>query len=158
MTALDSDSCPWCQNSFSDKPEDNICPWCHKPIVLDVYDAIDAFVRDFKAEGNSNGRYLISVSHNVLSAMALASCEKRSSNDLDRAIEATAERARKHARYWLDRDDNFWIQRLLEEVTEAGGVIHGTHNDELEHELVQVASIAINMLAKKMADSHTKKQ
>lgn len=49
---------------------------------------------------------------------------------------------------WRTNDYNFWINRLLEEVTEASGVVNGTHQDNLEHELYQIASICINFLIK----------
>ena len=51
-----------------------------------------------------------------------------------------------HAHLWRDRDDNYWLQRLMTEVGEASGVLALDHDDTLEHELTQIASIAISWL------------
>ena len=52
------------------------------------------------------------------------------------------------ARKWLDRSSYYWFARLVQEVGELGSSIAGDHEDPLEWELAQIASIALNWLDK----------
>lgn len=49
---------------------------------------------------------------------------------------------------WLDKGDPYWLFRLLQETGELASVLAGDHDDTIEHELVQIASIAMNWLEK----------
>jgi hypothetical protein len=55
----------------------------------------------------------------------------------------------KYRHHWRDRDDMYWLARLMQEVGELGSSLVGDHDDTPEHELVQIASIAINWLDKR---------
>lgn len=54
----------------------------------------------------------------------------------------------RYANQWQDKDDGYWFTRLVQEVGEAGSVLANDHDDTLEHELCQIASIAMNWLEK----------
>ena len=54
----------------------------------------------------------------------------------------------RYKEHWRDKPDEYWLARLLEEVAELGGVIHGTHDDTMDRELSQIASIAINWMSR----------
>ena len=54
--------------------------------------------------------------------------------------------AAKHSHLWLDRADDYWLCRLMQEVGELASVIAGDHSDTVEHELAQIGSIAVNWL------------
>lgn len=54
----------------------------------------------------------------------------------------------KYKDQWKDKDDNYWLQRLMEEVGELSGVMAKNHDDTMEHELSQIASISLNWLRK----------
>ena len=47
---------------------------------------------------------------------------------------------------WRDKDDSYWLARLMQEVGELASSLVGDHEDTPEHELQQIASIAINWL------------
>ncbi len=67
--------------------------------------------------------------------------------DLDNLREsevAVIKIARQFADYWTDKDDDYWLKRLMQEVGELAGVLAGDHDDTIEHELEQISSIAIN--------------
>lgn len=55
---------------------------------------------------------------------------------------------RAYQEYWRDKDDSYWLQRLIQEIGECASVLASDHNDALEHELTQIASIALNWLEK----------
>jgi len=65
---------------------------------------------------------------------------------LERTLERVVEYAEKYRGKWLDKDDNYWLQRLMQEVGEAASVMAGDHADSLEHEIRQIGSISINWL------------
>ena len=52
---------------------------------------------------------------------------------------------------WRDRDDSYWLMRLVQEVGELASSLACDHDDTPEHELKQIGSIAINWLAKREA-------
>jgi hypothetical protein len=52
---------------------------------------------------------------------------------------------------WDDKDDSYWFMRLSQEVGELGSSLAGDHDDTPEHELRQIASIAMNWLRKRNA-------
>lgn len=54
--------------------------------------------------------------------------------------------AEKYREQWSDRPDAYWLMRLMQEVGELASVLAGDHDDTVEHELRQVASIALNWL------------
>lgn len=66
----------------------------------------------------------------------------------DMGVLAVADRYRDK---WQERDEGYWLQRLMQEVGELASVLAGDHEDTVEHELTQVASIAINWLRKRAA-------
>ena len=61
---------------------------------------------------------------------------------LDKVVDKTNE----HSNTWKGRPISTWLLGLHEEVSELDCVIHGDHDDSLENELVQIASIALNWL------------
>ena len=56
-----------------------------------------------------------------------------------------------NASRWRDRDDAYWFARLMQEVGELSSSLVGDHEDPPEHELRQIASIALNWLEKRSA-------
>lgn len=50
---------------------------------------------------------------------------------------------------WQDKDDAYWLARLMQEVGELASSLVGDHKDAPEHELLQIASISMNWLAKR---------
>jgi hypothetical protein len=50
---------------------------------------------------------------------------------------------------WRNMSDGYWFARLMQESGELGSSLVGDHEDLPEHELRQIASIAINWLAKR---------
>lgn len=63
--------------------------------------------------------------------------------DISGGIEETAKR---YTKYWHDKSMLYWYWRLFQEVFELGLALLGLHNDTVEHEVIQIASIATNML------------
>lgn len=53
---------------------------------------------------------------------------------------------RDHIKTWRDKDDMYWLARLIEEVGELGASLVGDHNDTPEWELTQISAICINWL------------
>ena len=51
---------------------------------------------------------------------------------------------------WEDEDQEYWLGRLKEEVQELEDSLAGEHEDPPGHELMQIASIAINWLGLEM--------
>ena len=51
-----------------------------------------------------------------------------------------------HAETWRDKDNSYWLARLMQEVGELASSLVGDHDDSPEHELRQIASIALNWL------------
>jgi hypothetical protein len=50
---------------------------------------------------------------------------------------------------WQDKDDFYWLARLMQEVGELGSSLVGDHKDTPEHELLQIATISLNWLARR---------
>ena len=63
--------------------------------------------------------------------------------------DAVAALVEKYSEQWRDKDDHYWLARLIQEVGELGSSLVGDHEDTPEHELKQIASIAINWLNKR---------
>lgn len=79
----------------------------------------------------------------------------------DEMVEArtVGDMAKKHRHRWLDRADDYWLCRLMQEVGELASVIAGDHPDTIEHELTQIGSIAVNWLRLRAAlAAHTKQE
>jgi hypothetical protein len=55
-----------------------------------------------------------------------------------------------HRNSWRDQDDEYWLARLYEEIDELTASVSGAHDDSVEHELVQIASICMNWLDKRV--------
>jgi hypothetical protein len=68
----------------------------------------------------------------------------------DAVVEHVAAAAHEHSWRWRERDEGYWLQRLMQEVGELASVLAGDHTDTVEHELTQVASIAVNWLRRRM--------
>jgi len=65
-------------------------------------------------------------------------------------VDLTADIAAQHAHRWRDKDDDYWLKRMVQEVGELASVLANDHDDTVEHELFQIASITINWLDKRM--------
>lgn len=52
----------------------------------------------------------------------------------------------KRGTHWRDQDEHYWIARLMQEVGELSSSLVGDHLDSPDHELRQIASIALNWL------------
>lgn len=63
-------------------------------------------------------------------------------------INLVSEHASLHIHRWQAEDNHYWLKRLHTEVSELDLALDGQHKDTIEHELVQIASIAINWLRK----------
>lgn len=59
--------------------------------------------------------------------------------------------ADEYADHWRGRSSWYWMWRLTQEVAEALGVLIGVHDDDLDHELTQIASICVNWQRKRGA-------
>lgn len=57
-----------------------------------------------------------------------------------------AANANQHRETWTPLDPDYWFQRLVQEVGELGSSLAGDHKDPPEHELYQIAGIALNWL------------
>ena len=64
------------------------------------------------------------------------------------ALDVYSLAARYHDK-WRDRDEFYWLARLMQEVGELSSSLVGDHPDTPEHELRQIASIVINWLGKR---------
>lgn len=65
------------------------------------------------------------------------------------SLQAVMKMKELHSGKWRDKwhyNDKYWLCRLMEEVGEAASVIAGKHEDSLEIELIQIASIVLNWL------------
>ena len=51
--------------------------------------------------------------------------------------------------HWRNKDDQYWLARLLEEVAELGMALQNEHEHTPEIELTQIASICVNWLEKR---------
>ena len=60
--------------------------------------------------------------------------------------------ADEYADHWRGRSPWYWMCRLTQEVGEAIGVLLGVHDDNLDHELTQIASICVNWQRKRGAE------
>ena len=52
----------------------------------------------------------------------------------------------KYKDQWRDEPESYWLARLMQEVGELSSSLVGDHEDSPEHELQQIASIALNWL------------
>ena len=57
-----------------------------------------------------------------------------------------------HVSTWNDKDDTHWMNGLTEEVSELYHSLNNNHHHTPERELKQIASIALNWLAKRKGD------
>lgn len=48
--------------------------------------------------------------------------------------------------HWRDKDESWWLARLLQEVGELADTFTEETEDERQHELRQIASICLNWL------------
>lgn len=60
----------------------------------------------------------------------------------------------KYKNKWRDKPDSYWFYRLSQEVGELGSVLARDHEDTIEHELAQIASICLNWLDKGTEDDN----
>ena len=51
-----------------------------------------------------------------------------------------------HCHHWAGKSDDYWLQRLMQEVGELASVLAGDHPDTVEHELTQIGGIAVDWL------------
>ena len=68
---------------------------------------------------------------------------------MDKALEKIREYANRYRRtapHWRDKDQGYWFQRLMQECGELGGALAGDHEGPPEHEIAQIGSIAVNWL------------
>jgi len=72
----------------------------------------------------------------------------------DAAYQCVLEVARSHAHLWHERDSLFWIRALREEMVELSISLGTVSGDPQEWELAQIASIAMNWLAKRHREGH----
>lgn len=61
-------------------------------------------------------------------------------------VQIVENKANQHKAKWRDQPETYWLARLMQEVGELASVMAGDHDDTIEHELVQIASICINWL------------
>jgi hypothetical protein len=54
--------------------------------------------------------------------------------------------------HWRDQPEELWLGGLVEELKELKNALKGEHSDSPDHELVQIASIALNWLEHRGAD------
>ena len=54
-----------------------------------------------------------------------------------------------HHTTWQERDENYWLQRLVQEVGELASALAADHDDPPEWELMQIRAIAGNWLRKR---------
>ena len=57
--------------------------------------------------------------------------------------------AYEHRDAWSGESDEWWLQRLVEEVGELASSLAGRHEHDPESELRQIAAIALNWLAER---------
>lgn len=70
----------------------------------------------------------------------------RAGADLAPVEQAVVEHRRDYRTHWRDREEGYWLARLVQEFGELAGSLVGNHDDAPEHELTQIASICINWL------------
>jgi len=61
-------------------------------------------------------------------------------------MKRTLELKQKYADYWRDKDETWWLARLLQEVGELADTLSGETDDPRALELRQIASICLNWL------------
>ena len=66
-------------------------------------------------------------------------------NALDRVSAMVFDHARRKT--WHHKDEHYWLSRLVEEVGELAQALNGRHEDPIELELTEIASIATSWLA-----------
>lgn len=57
-----------------------------------------------------------------------------------------------HKDKWQDKDESYWLARLVEEVGELGASLADDHEHTPDVELRQISSICINWLKKFYSD------
>lgn len=70
----------------------------------------------------------------------------QNSTDLSVSEREVLELRRKYSAKWRDRDEHYWMERLMQEVGELASALAGDHDDPPEWELKQIAAICINWL------------
>ena len=65
------------------------------------------------------------------------------------ALDAVSAMVYDHARRktWQHKDEHYWLSRLIEEIGELAQALNGRHEDPVELELTEIASIATSWLA-----------
>ncbi len=51
-----------------------------------------------------------------------------------------------HAATWRDKPESYWLARLVQKTGELASSLVGDHTDTPDHELRQIAAIALNWL------------
>ncbi len=69
-----------------------------------------------------------------------------SGRNIDPPAQAVLAVASYYRSNWQTCDNSYWLARLMQEVGELSSSLVGDHRDPPEHELLQVASIALNWL------------
>lgn len=52
----------------------------------------------------------------------------------------------KYKDQWRDMPESYWLMRLMQELGELASSLANDHEDSPDHELKQIASIALNWL------------
>jgi hypothetical protein len=109
------------------------------------------FAREYHAQADNldTARELRKAEERLADAVADSAAfaaESASPVAVDGELREVLALAAEHAHRWVDRDGAYWCQRLMQEVGELASALAGDHDDSPEHELRQVASIAINWL------------
>ena len=63
-----------------------------------------------------------------------------------REIAPVLDLMRQHDQTWHDESQGYWLMRLVEEVGELASSMAGHHEDPIDWEVMQIASIALNWL------------
>lgn len=66
--------------------------------------------------------------------------------DRDTIILDVTNLSNEHVKTWRDKEEYYWLCRLMEEVGELGASLANDHEDSPDHELTQIAAICINWL------------
>ena len=65
---------------------------------------------------------------------------------MDRYEELVLTLKRRYSDQWRDMDDVYWLGRLLQEVSELALSLAKSHEHMPDHELAQIAAIAMNWI------------
>lgn len=66
--------------------------------------------------------------------------------ELSAPTKRVLDRMARYQQYWRGKDQAYWLARLMQEVGECASAFAGDHSDPIDHELEQIASIALNWL------------